>query len=307
MIPSLVKRRIEVSFRLGTGSYGDTGSNTVTLNGQLRASASIQHTGGVGMSQLDLSVYGMTQDLMNQLSTLGRPIYTTTNRNTVTVSAGDDVGGMAVAFTGNVLQAWADGAGAPKIAFRVTAQAGGFDQARPLQPTSFKGSADVATLVSSIATQLGRNLQNSGVTAQISNPYYTGSGRDQILAICRDANCECVFEGETGAGEQASATGGATVAIWPKGASRVGTATVVSPDTGLVGYPSWTANGIVLTTLYNPTITYGAPLSVQSSIQNACGTWTVYKVGHELESETPDGKWFTHLECALFGHELPVS
>ena len=304
---SFVKRRIEISFRLGEGNYDGTDSNTVTLAGQLQATASIQHTGGVGMSQLDLSVYGMTRELMKQVSTLGRPIYLTTNRNSVTVSAGDDVSGTAVAFTGTILQAWADGQGAPDIAFRVTAQTGLFDQARPLPPTTFNGSVDAATLISSIATQLGRNLENNGVTAQLSTPYHTGSGREQILAICAAVGCEVAFEGETGAGEKASPLGGAIVAIWPRGGSRSGVSTLISPDTGLVGYPSWTANGIVLTTLYNPTITYGAAITVQSSIQNACGKWTVYRVGHELESETPNGRWFTHLECAIFGHKLPAS
>jgi len=39
-----------------------------------------------------------------------------------------------------------------------------------------------------------------------------------------------------------------TLIIWPKGGSRGGSIPLVSRDTGMIGYPSYTQNGIVVST-----------------------------------------------------------
>jgi hypothetical protein len=48
-------------------------------------------------------------------------------------------------------------------------------------------------------------------------------------------------------------------------------------------------------------------MQITSSITPACGTWTVLKVEHDLEAETPGGKWFTTLEATTLGRRaLPA-
>lgn len=284
---SFSRRHIDLTFRLGQGNFGDGGFNTVKLSG-LRATATISKAGGVSMTGLNLSVYGMPLDLMNQLSTLGKPLVDGRN-NTVTVEAGSDDTGMAVVFIGTIFQAWADLQNAPDGVFTVEAHTGLLDALRPLAPTSFNGAADAATILSGLAQQMGYSFENTGVSTQLSYPYFSGSGRDQAMACAEAGNFNILFDNTT-------------LAIWPKGGARGGASVLISPDTGMVGYPTWTANGLVLTTLFNPSIAFGGTVQVDSSITPAKGQWTVFKVDHDLQSETPNGRWFTRLEATVLGH-----
>ena len=76
------------------------------------------------------------------------------------------------------------------------------------------------------------------------------------------------------------------------GGSRNGSAPIVSPQTGMIGYPAYTAYGIMLKTIFNPSIGFGQQIQVQSSLQPACGNWAVYGLDHALDEEMPDnGLW----------------
>lgn len=281
------KRHLDLTFRLGKGSFGNSGFNTQKVTG-LRATASISKAGGVSMTSLQLQVYGLPLSTMNELSTLGKPLVDGRD-NSVIVEAGSDTDGNAVVFIGTIFQAWADLRAAPDGVFTVEAYTSLLDALRPLAPTSYAGSADVATILSSLAQQMGYTFENSGVSVQLSYPYFAGTGREQALAAAEAANINLLFDNTT-------------MAIWPKGGSRGGASTLLSPETGMVGYPTWTANGLVLTSIFNPSITFGGTVEVKSAITPALGKWTVFKVDHDLESETPGGKWFTRLEATILGH-----
>ncbi len=289
---SLVRRHITVRFQLGTGSFGETGSDTIEITG-LRASASIVKAGGVSMSQLDLRVFGMSLDVMNKLTILGKPLVDGRN-NKVTVMAGDEEAGMAVVFVGTISEAWIDTRNVPEVSFIVTAFTGIIDALTPIPATSFTGSVDVALVVSGLAQQGGYAFENSGVTAQIANPYLAGTMLDQLQQVARAGNFNCIIDDET-------------IAIWPAGGARDALVPLLSPETGLIGYPMRTENGISLATLFNPSITFGAQVQVESALTPANGGWTVFSVTHDLESETVNGKWFTRMECSILGQAVAVA
>jgi hypothetical protein len=287
---SFVKRAVTVTFQLLNGSFKGTDSNTATLSG-LRVSARIEKNGGAGMFNAQVRIYGMSASLMNQLSTLGK--YPLQERgNYITISAGDAESGMAVVFVGAISQAWIDFSNMPDVCLDVRAFTGMIDAMRPVPPTSYRGSVDVATILSGLAAQMGEGglvFENSGVSVMLSNPYYPGTARQQAMAAAEAANINIAIDD-------------GVLAIWPKGGARNGAIPMVSPDTGLVGYPSYTEQGIDLVTLYNPAIRFGGKVQVKSSIPQACGTWPVFALTHALDSETPNGEWFTHLSCMNFDH-----
>ena len=71
----------------------------------------------------------------------------------------------------------------------------------------------------------------------------------------------------------------------------------VSKTTSMVGYPRYTASGIEVTTMWNPNFLYGGSIQVESDLTPACGTWYIVNIADELESETPNGRWYTILTC----------
>jgi len=280
-------REIDVKFRLGTGNFGETGANTVEITG-LRVSCTIQKNGGVSLSRLAMKVYGLSLSTMNQLSTLGKPLIDGRN-NLVSITAGD-ANGKAVVFQGVIYEAWVDPNGAPEVAFIVNAYTGLLDALRPLPASSFQGPVDAATIVSGLAQQMGYSFENTGVTVRLSPSYYSGTGKQQLDAVARDGDFNCFIDDVLNA-----------VAIWPRDGQRGGQVPLISVETGLVGFPTHTENGIMVTSLFNPAIVFGRAIEVQSVLTPAVGQWTVFAVTHELESQQPGGPWFTKAQCTVLG------
>jgi hypothetical protein len=286
---TFAQRQLSISFSLDSGTF-DGNNNTATLSGY-RAHALIEHAGGPSDGTLDLTIYGMKQSMMDQLSTLGMQI-NLVPKNTIVVTAGDKgAGGGSTVFLGYILAAYADFKGQPEVAFHVTAHTGLPQAVAPAQASSYRGSTDVATIMQSLATMMGLRFENSGVQGKLVNPYFSGSAKSQMRK-CADA-----------AGINATIIDG-TLAIWPRGGFRNGQIPLVSPDTGLKGYPSYTAYGIMLETLYNPSIGFGQKIQVHSSLKPANGEWAVYSLSHDLAAETPGGNW--HSTILAYNPKFPT-
>lgn len=292
---AFVRRKIDVTFSLSPDAkdtkFVGTNSSTVKLSG-LRCSARIAKAGGPSDCTMDLTIWGMTKSQMNQLSTLGMQI-NLVSKNGVVLEAGDDEAGMTTRFVGYILAAYADFKAAPEVAFHITAHSGLPQSVIPAVASSFKGSADVATIMSSLATKMGLSFENSGVTGKLSNAYFSGSYRTQAQACAEAAGISMIID----LGK---------LAIWPKNGARNGQIPVVSPATGLKGYPSYTAYGILLETLFNPSIGFGGKIKVESDLPAACGEWAVYNLDDQLESEMPDGAWFTTVYAYNPKYPTPV-
>lgn len=282
------QRKLNVSFVLGKGTFGDTGKNQAKLSG-LRIGARISRAGGVAMSTASIEVFGMTLSMMNQLSTLGM-IATTWRRNSVQVEAGDE-DGMTVVFTGTIINAYIDFTGMPDVVFRVDAHTGLIDAIAPSDPVSYPTATKASNILASIAGKMGVPFENNGVTTILpAGSYFYGSLRTQALAAVKAAGC--VWNGvEDG-----------TLAIWNPGETRGGKAPLISKKTGMVRAPTFSSNGIALRTLYNPSIGFGKKIVVESELVKAAnGTWSVFDLNHDLESQVPHGNWFSDLQAAPLG------
>lgn len=287
------QKRIEVTFTLSpnqdaTGAistqptFEGSDKNSVTLTGY-RVSASIVKAGGIAsQGQLQLRVYGMSLALMNQLSTLGKtPIYV--GKNIISVSAGDETG-VSLVFQGTISQGITDLSGAPESCFSVSAFSLLYQAVQTIPATSFQGSVDAALILQGLATQMGLSFENNGVSVILNNPYFYGSALSQVRDCIQAAGIEW-NQGDNG-----------ILAIWPQGGSRGGAIPLISPATGLIGYPYPSGNGLLgLRCEFNPQINFGAKIQVESSIKPAVGIWQICSLVHDIESETPGGAWFTSL------------
>ncbi len=288
---SFVERRLTVTFTLQPhqDNQGNTvtptfdgSSNQATYSG-LRVSAHIEKGGQLDMGNMQLRIYGLPLSDMNKLSTLGLIPGNRTN-NTVALMAGDDTNGMSIVFVGSIINAFADFGGTPDVFFSLYAATGVFGALNPVPPSSFQGSVDAADVLAGLARQLGVAFENHGVSVILSNPYLPSTLFAQVESCAHAAGIEWVLDDQT-------------LAIWPKTGSRGSTAGIplISPTTGMVGYPAFDRQGIIVKALFNPVIKFGSQVQVQSSLTPACGKWTVYRLHYDLESETPGGAWFQEM------------
>lgn len=287
---SLVRRKIDVTIILGTGAFGEDPAgkaNTVTISGS-RVSASVIKAGSPSLDQATIQIFGLTKSKLNQLTRMGRGLAYVRN-NTIVISAGDDVAGMSQVFSGTIINAYGDFTGAPESVLNVTATGAALGLAKPVAALSYPGGTDVAVIANQIAASMGRSFINYGVTAQLYSPYFCGTAVDQMrsLAVAGD-----FYWAQDGGQNQDS------IVIWPKGKARGSLGPLISPATGLVGYPTYSDFGIGVRTLFMPGLLFGINFTLDTEIEPAKGVWNIISMVYDLESETPGGAWFIDIAAS---------
>jgi hypothetical protein len=283
-------KKLDVTFYLGTGAFGESGFNTIRLAG-LRVSASVVKNGSAGLNTAQLRVWGMTLSQMNQLSSLGLKQAQSARRNEVLLEAGDDRSNVrTTVFHGDIIDCWADPQSQPDVPFLVNAITGYGNALKPVTPTSYKGVADVAVMMHALADRMGLTFENSGVTGKsVIDCYLPGTAKEQAKRLAEQANISMALDDKT-------------LAIWPKGSARGNVIPIISSRTGMVGYPTYTETGVMVTTIYNPQLVAGQRAKVESILKMAYGEFIVGSLTHTLDSEVPSGNWFSRMRLDnLFG------
>lgn len=292
-----VQNLLSATFQLANGTFTGSGSDTLTLTG-LRMSARVHKAQALSGCRLDLDIYGMTFSQMNDLTTLGTQIQLL-SRNLVTLQTGDFVSGANfTAFTGVIIDAYSNFSDMPRVSFSIRANSIGFASVQSATPTSYPGGAsiDIASSFQALATNAGFNFENNGVSGTIPGPLYLyGSPAEQMNDLADAAHIGWAVDD-------------ITVAIWPNNGSRTtGTIPIIGPDSGLIKYPGYTANGILFETRFNTNIKFQGLVQVKSSLFTqtnlnnkpvgasnffpANGIWAVSELDHYLDCKTIDGDW----------------
>lgn len=289
---TFIRRKIELTFILGQGVFGESGTDTIVVTGQ-RVYFTVVEAMGPRIGTANLRVYGLTQSLLRQLTDLNRYAFAQ-RKNRIIVKAGDDKSGMSVVFDGQVHLAQIDMSTAPDIAMNVEAKGGLLERLKIQEPISYPGSADAAVILSDLAYKMGMDFENGGVSVQLATPYYAGSLMEQAEACARDANVDMVItHGEEGRN---------LMVITPKGVPRGGMIPLISPSTGLVGYPSYSSGlgGLAVKCVFNPFLQLKGLVKIESDLEVANGQWLTFHIAHELESEVPGGHWFSHFQAIRY-------
>jgi len=269
------KKRLKFIITLGTGKFGSSENDQITLEGY-RAIADIDKAGGMMMGTLRARIYGVSQDDMNSITTLQwKP--QSIIPNTVEVYADD-----TLVFAGNIVNAWGDYQTMPDVYLRLQAQSAFINQLKPVSPRSFQGSIDVAKVMGQIAKDLGYSFENNGVEVSLTDVYLANTGIEQAKELAHAANIDLYLDDKT-------------LAITPANSPRGELIPEISAESGLIGYPTFDGIGVNFQTLFNPSISFGGRIKLETDIKQAKGEWIVTSIGHRLESEKPGGAWLSNV------------
>ena len=283
MVNAIPQRRIDLTFRLGTGTFGETGTNTLKVTGG-RVRCHIEQNGGPNFGLAQVRVVGLTMSTMNQLS--GLNANTIMRRNSIAIEAGN-VGdtALAVVFQGQITVSQLDGSAAPEIGINIIANGGMLQALQPAQATSYPGAANAADIMGTLAGKMGFGFQNHGVNFPMASPYYWGPYWRQAQDVAHDARIAWTV------------TPDQVLHIYPAVTQPSQQIPVFSPGTGLVGYPSQWDAGPAFRIEFNPYINFFDWFAVEkSAISIANGKWQAVRVSHDIDAETPGGAWFTNLQ-----------
>jgi hypothetical protein len=322
---SFAQRLITVTVQLApnTGTnqpntFQESGTDTVTLSGS-RTSVRVQNSGAPADCNAQVKIWGMTPSLMNQLSTLGL-VFNLVPKNQLTIQAGTmgpgGVPNLATIFTGTVWAAYGDYSAQPDVPFIFECLSYAADAVVSVPPSSFPGSANVSDIMSGFARQMNLGFENNGVSGTLSNAYFSGAVKIQAQKCADAAGISWGLFGNV-------------LAIWPRGGNRSTPDMPViapPPEGDMISYPAFTQQGIVVKTLFDPTISFGSLIQVKSSLlsgivssQNANqggakslapsaalassslasaaatfpSVWAVNKLDLALDSLLPKGQWMS--------------
>jgi hypothetical protein len=297
---SYTVKNLRVTFTLTNSNAvfpNSGGANKLQVSG-LRMSVVVKGAGLPAFPEASIRIYGMAQQDMNALAIVpvqgGKPEYTF---NTVQIEA-DSGSGFSFIFSGQIYQAGPDYSGAPDVCLFVHAQSAGFDQLTPANPTAYPGTANVADIVNNIASKMSMAFENDGVSGTLTNAYYSGTLTNQLRKVCKDAGIYASIENQN------------LLVISPAGVARANVpAWVLSPTSGLVGYPEVLGNGYLnVRSIFNPAFRQNGPIIISGSdvvIDPALpktlntladGNWIIGPLTHLLEANKPQGLWFTDMK-----------
>ncbi len=261
--------------------FDGSGNNTLTIE-NLRMTATVVISNRQA-SELNLSIYGMlTKDMDALTSAWVSPDSIRDNRITLYADNGN---GYRLIFIGTIIEALPDYKRIPDVPFQIMAKISYFKQIEITPPLSYQGAVDINVIGQGLADKLGLSFV-SNVKSTLTDPYYPGTVFDQLRNACIDARVDFYFQGETLV---------FTPLLQPFTSIP---AVVLTPDTGLVGYPIYTRRGLQVTALFDPAYLCGSTIQIQDSkTKGVNGLWYPRSIQFDLSANMPNGPWFATMQC----------
>nr|WP_282553295.1 hypothetical protein [Providencia sneebia] len=277
------RKRIRLTLKLNGKDEVFTSDNKNKLSAVgLRISAEVSFGYGSPAPYARVRVYGLPQETMSKLIT-AKFQQVKTLRSLITIEAAEGEGDFAQVFSGGIFMALPEYSEAPNVSLVIEAISAVFESKLPTPAESYEGSHSVSEIISGICKRIGFSFESNNVNAMVDNPYLTGSDLEKIRWLCVNNDLDLYL-------------GNNSVAIAPKGAPRNIKIAVISPDTGLIGYPVITNIGATFKCLYDPSIQFGALVRVKGSQIELCnGEWRVYGLRAQLETEMDSARWFMEI------------
>lgn len=272
------KRSLKFEFKLKEGKFDDKGNDTLTVE-NVKAELEIGAYGGDGGTTLEARIFGLSLDLMSSLSYKGLQL-NGAKQNMVKIWADE-----SPIFFGSITNCFADMNQMPDAPLIISAFATGFDQSIPAPPFSARGSVDAATIIESIAKSIGFTVVNNGVLYSLSNPYFDGNPIEQMIKVSK----ACGFNIDTRVG---------VIFIWPQTGAVDDVKPLVSPETGLMGYPIFNNYGVSFQCTFSNLFVLGRRIQLNTSLKNASGIYTIVAAKHHLSTWTEGGPWTTIIQAS---------
>lgn len=271
--------RVSITLRDGDVSFTAENDNRLKSTG-LAISTSITYGNGAISPIAQITVYGLPIETMNKLfrvqwNTMASLL------NMVKIEVGDDPNNLMVAYEGNITFAKPNMDGAPNIALVIESQMAVVEKMKYTDPFTIpKGeSADVADIIAFLCKDMGFEFENNEVSHILTDTTLNGSNMEKIEKLAQMCDFDLYVEQRS-------------ITICKKGAARPLKIPVISPSSGLIGYPSPDQRGVTLNCAYDPIVRFGGIIRVSGSlIAVANADWRIYGLVSTLEANIPQGKW----------------
>lgn len=277
------KKAIKVSISLAEGTF-DGENNEVTLP-KVPVHVTMDRTGGDELPKCTIEVKNLSMSLMEQLTVLSFRKLQTYN-NVIKVMAGEEDRELDLVFQGEISSAIPVFSSDGTVTFRIEAASGYYPLQLSTPPVSVNGETTIEYLMGQFAKEAGYILENNGVTGSVSNSVFVGTPVMKARLLARQTGIDLLIEN------------GKFVILPSYKDNRENIVPLISKNTGLIGYPSFTNDGIECECLFNPNVEIGGLVKLESVVPKATGVWRVTRIYHDLEAyNSSGGNWHTKIDA----------
>lgn len=286
MPDSFKLKTIRTTITLGKGTFGG-GGNSKIIEG-LATDVDITKPGLPEKNSASVSIANISLADMEQMTFLAfQPLQSL--KNLIAIEAGEQGKTLATVFKGEITSAYADYGSVPDVEFKIEALSGGYAAQIGAKPISVKGNAKAADLIKQFAKEIGYTFKNEGVAASVRNAVFNGSPIEKARSVADEVGAELLIDDDS-------------MILMPYDKPRSGGAVLLTPETGLIGYPSFTSDGISFSCFFNPNLKQGGQVKIESIVPRASGYWKITKLSHRLTAyRTGGGSWYSSVDAAYIG------
>jgi hypothetical protein len=280
-------KTIKTTIILGEGQFAD-GDNTKIIEG-LATNVDIQKNGQPDKHTAKVSIAGIKLEDMEQMTFLAfRPLQK--RKNKILIEAGNQGEELSMVFKGDIVSSFPEFSNAPDVTFEIEAITAGWSYQIADSPTSVDGEAAAADLVQQFAKEAGFAFINNGITSLVRNTTYNGSPVQKAQQVAQEINAELLIDDDT-------------FTLQPWGLPR-GDAVLLNPSCGLIGYPSFTSEGVSARCFFDPKLQLGGQVKIESIVPKASGYWKITRLSHSLSAYVSGGgEWSSSFDAIWLKEE----
>lgn len=220
------------------------------------------------MNECTVEISGLSDNTRNYILTETSPFNKNRTAKTMTLYAGRISTGLSMVYQGDIV---ISNVGAPpEIALTLKCGTGHFQKGK-LGTISTGGNTKISIIASRVAKNIGVTVNNQATDKTVTNYVHSGNALDEIVKL-QELGPD-VFLDDT-----QLILKNATVPL-------SGDVLNLTLDTGLLGVPNVSEQGLKVMFLYTPTAKLGGAINITSKINPACnGLYVIYKLNFALAS-----------------------
>jgi hypothetical protein len=258
----------------------------VEVNGQLSTyeGLAVQASGTKFANPLQdecaVTVANLSRDVRQFLLTETSPFNKNRTPKRIRVEAGRISTGLSIVFQGDITEA-SPGPG-PDIVLDIKAKTGNFAKSNIIA-MSQPGQTPLSRIARQVADALSLSLTFEATDKQIANYAFTGAALKQVDKLAEAGAVDAFVDGSQ-------------LIVKNRGVPLAQATHVLSADSGLIGLPELTEQGVRVRYLYDPNSRVGGRLELVSQLNPALsGSYEIYKLAFELASH--EQPWYTIAEA----------
>lgn len=228
----------------------------------------------------DIQIANMATDKRDYLLTETSPFNANKTPKVCNVKAGRVSSGLFLVYSGNIMTTGIKQP--PDIMLQMKCGTGHFQKGR-VGTHSGGASTDLHTLARSAAANLGLSPRLEVPNMNVANYHHSGNALGEVGTLGESGNCLAYVDD-------------AHLILKPINVALSGPAVEVSEETGMVGVPEVTEQGLKVTFLFDSAAKLGGGIIVKSKLNPAAnGTFVIYKLSFKLSSR--DTEFYYTAEC----------